>query len=114
MKIKIESAKLGGSVSVISSKSLTHRAIFAACLSKQTCVVKNVINSFEVVSSLRILKTLNINFTLKNGELKVFGCFQNLINQSKIKLINCGESGSSLCFLVPILAGLKLNFNFRG
>ncbi len=114
MKIKIEPKNLGGSISVISSKSLTHRAIFAACLSEQVCVVKNVVNSFDVVSTLRILKTLNINFTLKDGELKVFGCFQNLNNQSEVKLINCGESGSSLRFLVPILAGLKLNFKLTG
>ncbi len=116
MNLKIFPFPLAGEVEVPPSKSLAHRAIIAAALSNGTSVLKNVVCSGDVIVTLNAIKALGVDFSFSETNLTVFG---GLLNQSKkfrgkSLEIYCGESASSLRFLVPVVAALGFKVRFFG
>lgn len=116
MKLKIFPSQLVGEVDVPPSKSLAHRAIIAAALSNGTSVIENIVCSRDIIVTLNAIKALGVDFSFSGTTLKVFG---GLLNQSKKfvgknLVIDCGESASSLRFLVPVVAALGFKVSFVG
>jgi len=56
--IKIIPASLKGKVSVPSSKSLGHRAIIAAGLSTDNCIIENIVFSEDILATCNAMRTL--------------------------------------------------------
>lgn len=144
MDIKIKPSKLCGEVIVPPSKSFAHRAIICASLSDGKSVIKNVELSDDIKATLNAMKSLGIEynvegtnieinginyekkFNIKDKERKIKSIEENLkyneimVNNEKINnkkiIVNCNESGSTLRFLIPIVAslGYKCRFEMRG
>ncbi|MBR2029495.1 MAG: 3-phosphoshikimate 1-carboxyvinyltransferase, partial [Clostridia bacterium] len=91
------------------SKSMAHRAILAAMLSQEPCVVDNVCLSDDVKATLSAAKALGKSWSYSNG--KVFFSEKENVDFADI---NANESGSTLRFLIPICGALGVTTTFSG
>ena len=105
MKIKIFKGNASGSVMAPPSKSYAHRLLIASFLSNKKCVVSNVELSNDIKATLNCIKELGGSFEIKDNEVIFDGK-----NDKEIKdeyVLDCGESGSTIRFLIPIALVLK-------
>lgn len=98
-KAIINPSELCGEVKIPPSKSLQHRAIIAAAFSSGESYINNVEFSKDIEATCRILNNLGVTIDKKDHGVKVKskGNFK-VIN----KTLNCGESGSTLRFTIPM------------
>ena len=82
-----------------SSKSLGHRAVVCAALANSESVIRRVNLSEDIQATLDGVTVLGARWHLDGGTLFVSGG-QNLCGHQ----IDCGESGSTLRFLIPVAA----------
>lgn len=105
---------LKGSVVIPPSKSVAHRAIIAAALSNAECVIDNVAMNADIEATLGGIRALGSKFTYnkKTMQVKISPKKQT----SKVNEIDCGESGSTIRFLMPIalLSGKDNTFICHG
>ncbi len=92
--LRIEPSVLQGSLKVPASKSITHRALICAALSGTPCRVSNALVSDDTLATAAALKVLGTRF---EGEI-VDG--RGLFKTGGT--LFCGESGSTLRFLLPL------------
>lgn len=94
--IRLETNKLVGTVTIPPSKSLAHRALILASLAKHDVLIKNIAYSNDILATIACLENLGIEI-IKNSD-------SVLVKKStikKVKDLNCGESGSTLRFMIP-------------
>ncbi len=91
------------------SKSMAHRAILAAMLSQEPCVVDNVCLSADVKATLSAAKALGKNWSYSDGKV-TFGKRE----QVTFANIDANESGSTLRFLIPICGAMGVTTTFVG
>lgn len=92
--MRIEPAALQGIVKVPASKSLTHRALICAALTRKTCRIGNVLISDDTLATAAALKVLGAKFA--GEQIDGSGLFKTG------GTLYCGESGSTLRFLLPL------------
>ena len=88
---------------------MAHRAILAAMLANQPCVVDNVCLSADIKATLASAKALGKEYTYCDGKV-FFGVKKQVDNV----VINANESGSTLRFLMPICGALGVTTTFVG
>lgn len=112
-KVKVYNDRLSGTVSVPPSKSAAHRAIICASLSRGKSVISPVEMSEDVRATIECMKSLGTELSLEGRTLTVDG--SKTLSAEKA-LLNCGESGSTLRFLIPVAAvgGVDAVFTGRG
>jgi len=99
MKLDLIPNKLSGSVVIPPSKSLAHRGIIAASLAKGKSKITNLNFSNDITITTNAMKGLGVdvevfeNYEIINGSEKLI---------RKNKVIDCGESGSTIRFMIPI------------
>lgn len=105
MDITIAPHKLAGTVTPPPSKSQAHRALIAAALAQGESVISNVAFSQDIEATLRCLGELGADFTVDGGSVTVRGMGANAMSPLRRMAhprLDCGESGSTLRFLIPI------------
>ena len=111
MNVRISKFSAKGSVVAPPSKSLAHRLLIAAALKNGRSVIKNVGFSADVTSTFDCLTALGAKITVENGNAEVYG-IQNLVGEDlsgkEIFVLNAGESGSTLRFLMPVVAAFGI------
>lgn len=107
MRVTIEKSRAHGAVFAPPSKSMAHRALICAALAEGTGFVRNVGISRDVEATLRCLKALGAEYTLVGGGVKISPIN---IKGTVGKKLDCGESGSTLRFMIPLclLFGQKI------
>lgn len=112
--IKLMPGQVGGAAQVPTSKSLGHRAILAAALAEGTSQIDQISYSEDIVATIDVARQLGaVVEKLSESSLKIHG----IAGHSEIKditTIDCHESGSTLRFVVPILAALERPALFTG
>ena len=109
--IKIIPAALKGKISVPSSKSLCHRAIIAAGLAADNCIIENVVFSEDILATCNAMRDIGVSVSVSEDKLTIKGSkFASAINNK----IDCKESGSTLRFLIPIVLLTEKKFTFIG
>lgn len=98
-KITIIPKKLKGLVKIPPSKSLGHRGIICASLSKGISTIENIDFSDDIIATIKAMETLGTEITCENNKLIVNG--KNTFAKTG-GIIDCNESGSTLRFLVPL------------
>ena len=100
-----------GTVNVPPSKSDVHRAIICAAMANGVSRISPVALSNDIKATIGCIKALGADAVLENNVLTVDG-----INMYKNKtaLLDCGESGSTLRFFIPIAAVGNINAIFVG
>lgn len=112
MDICIQPAKLSGTVNIPASKSVAHRMIICAGLSKGISTITGVNFSNDIYATIHAMEALGASFEIVDSTIIVTGLGDRLIK--KTADISCIESGSTLRFLIPIAAALGVNTTFYG
>src|SRR5690606_13596460 len=97
---------LSGTLSIPSSKSLSHRYVLAASLAEGKSEILNILESDDLDYTKQALINLGVKIektSITGGHLSV-----------KSHVIDCGESGSTLRFLIPVAMLLKDEITFVG
>ncbi len=110
MDIKIYPSKLIGTVKAPSSKSYSHRMIIAAALAGGVSEICNVTESDDINVTAGAMEALGAKILADEGTYTVSG----IKTPAKKAYINCGESGSTLRFMIPVAAALGTNATFDG
>ena len=100
----------GGIIDIPPAKSYGHRSIICAALSESKTVISNMDMSEDMKASLNFLKAMGGSFTCENRMLTVYP----IINNKEECEIDCIESGSTLRFIIPIIAALGKTCFLKG
>ncbi|MBC8060186.1 MAG: 3-phosphoshikimate 1-carboxyvinyltransferase [Clostridiaceae bacterium] len=111
MDIEIQPGALKGTVNIPSSKSLCHRAIIAAGLSKGNSNLENILFSKDIEASIDAMVNLGAKIISEGDKLLIEGIGFPELRKSEI---NCNESGSTLRFLIPIALLQDNKITFTG
>lgn len=95
MNVTIQPKRLHGSVTPPPSKSRAHRVLIAAMLAGEKLDLTGMGDSQDIEATARCLRTLG-----ESGE--------------ELPLLDCGESGSTLRFLIPLALALRDGGRFVG
>ena len=99
VKVNIQPCKLEGAVTPPSSKSQAHRAVLALMLARGEGCLSNLSVSQDIHA------TQDCAAALKSGRPA---------GEDGLPLLNCGESGSTLRFLIPVALALRGGGHFTG
>ncbi len=109
MKASVSCRAPHGRVQVIPSKSVAHRALISAALSdEETKIICNA-RSKDIEATARVLSSLGAEISEEGG------CFLvRPIKNFRDSDLDCGESGSTLRFLIPVAATISKETTFDG
>lgn len=108
---------LNGQVRIPSSKSISHRLLIAAALAHGESVVRRVDPSNDIDATVQVLSALGAAVRTANcADGSVDYYIRGIPPQYPDTAISadCGESGSTLRFLVPVAAALGIPARFTG
>ena len=113
MLATIHPGPIGGAVTVPPSKSIAHRTVLAAGLAKGLSRVYNLDPSQDIAATLAAVRAFGakVKLTETYADIEGRGGFATILRP-----VDCGESGSTLRFLVPVLSltGQQVEFTGRG
>ncbi|HKL93913.1 MAG TPA: 3-phosphoshikimate 1-carboxyvinyltransferase, partial [Clostridia bacterium] len=112
MNVKIEQSKLYGCVTIPASKSFAHRILLAAALCGESTTVKGKLLGDDIFATIACLEKIGAHFWETN-ENELLVTPSSFSKQNKYKF-NAQESGSTLRFLLPVVAALGLTATFLG
>ncbi len=104
-------SRLTGTVQAPPSKSAAHRALICAALSRGVCQVKNISASQDMQATLRAVRAMGIHAELEHDSVSLSPA---QIQPDLPVTVDCGESGSTLRFFIPIFAALGIPAVFTG
>lgn len=110
MNRTIKPSKLIGRVKAPSSKSLSHRMIIAAALADGVSEISAVNHSEDIDATVNAMTALGAKI-INDDDVYTIKGIGNAVNEAKI---NCRESGSTLRFLIPVVAALGCKTEFSG
>lgn len=110
MDVKIYPSKLIGTLNAPSSKSYSHRMIIAAALAGGISEISNVTGSDDIKVTAGAMEALGAD-VLADGDVYTVRGIKTPAAKADI---DCGESGSTLRFIIPVAAALGTNATFRG
>lgn len=102
--------KLRGEVTAPPSKSEAHRLLIAAALAKGRSVITGLAMSQDIAATAGALEAFGARIVIKDGTAVVDGITEPPGTAS----VDCGESGSTLRFLIPVAAALGIRATFIG
>lgn len=102
MLIRIEPAKLHGSIKAIPSKSAAHRLLICAALADKETSISCPALSKDIEATAQCLAALGAGIEYNEGVFYV----RPIDKVNENALLDCGESGSTLRFLLPVVCAL--------
>ena len=112
MNVKIGKNPLQkGQVRMISSKSDGHRSLIAAALAEEESVLFVDGWSEDLAATVRCLKALGAEIYQEPSGIEIIPIPRNLEGEV---VLDCGESGATLRFLLPLAAALGRKVVFHG
>ena len=106
MTVTIKKSKANGSVLAPPSKSMAHRALICGALSTES-KINNIEYSNDISATLDCLASLGTKVQKCGNAVSIGGLNPDISNNATL---DCGESGSTLRFLIPLcmLTGKKI------
>lgn len=111
MEVTIYPGRLAGEVCIPASKSMSHRAVICAGLSKGISIINNVGMSQDIEATCGAMRSLGVTIEKEAASLRIKGSTALELINSKI---DCRESGSTLRFMIPIAASTGEQVAFYG
>ena len=102
MKAIISPAALSGSIPAIASKSQAHRLLICAALADRPTVLACASLSEDILATADCLRALGAKIEYTDGAFSVIP----IENPTPNARLDCGESGSTLRFLLPVVCAL--------
>lgn len=106
----ISPAPLSGTIPAIASKSDAHRLLILAALAEGETHLLLEQRSEDIDTTIRCLRALGAGIGVTEGGVRVRG----IERAAEHPLLDCGESGSTLRFLLPVAAALSSQAAFNG
>lgn len=111
MIAQIDKYSLVGAVTAPPSKSMAHRMLVLAALSRGVCKVTNLAYSEDVLAMLDCISALGAVCKINGSTAEIDGRgFLSNVDST----LNCRESGNTLRFLIPIALTLDRKIRFNG
>ncbi len=115
MNLFVKTDRVDGSVNIISSKSHLHRVLIVCALSKDKTPKKIYYFgklSLDVLSTVSCLKKIGAKIAVYKKFIRVLPIDKPIDNVE----VNCGESGSTLRFILPVFSSLGISYkvNVKG
>lgn len=110
MDVKIAPAPLAGTLPAIPSKSDAHRALICSALADRPTVLELPQTSADIDATCACLEALGA-IIARRGDTVTVTPIRSLPDKA---LLDCGESGSTLRFLLPVAAALCPSVCFTG
>lgn len=98
---------LGGEIAAIASKSQAHRYLICAALADGISHIRCDERSADIDATVRCLNALGASISYENNHFTV-----QPIQKAEFGILDCGESGSTLRFLIPVVAALGCGADF--
>ena len=108
MELFLPHGPLGGRVASIASKSQLQRLLLCAALADRETVVHGASDAADVQAMCRCLRALGARATADGKTLRV-----QPVTEQAHGAADCGESGATLRFLLPVAAALGRETTFR-
>lgn len=113
MRVTIAPSHISGALSAPPSKSMAHRALICAALAEGESHITNLSGSEDISATCRALTLLGAKFT-PEGENGVCVTGTGGHIAAPEVPVDCGESGSTLRFLIPVFARCGKPVTFIG
>lgn len=110
MDTTLSPAPLTGRVAAIPSKSDAHRVLICAALSDRPVRFPLAASSADIDATAACLRALGAKIEMENGTCRV----TPIGTPTSSPVLDCGESGSTLRFLLPVAAALGCDATFVG
>ncbi len=110
MTVNIRQSRISGVAIPPSSKSAAHRAVIAAAISRGESKIYGVSECDDITATLGAVSALGAKTHYDGNCVSVRG----IEAAPKKAIIDCGESGSTLRFMIPIAAAYGVNATFIG
>lgn len=115
MDIRITPKKLSGTVTPPPSKSQAHRLLIAAALGDGVSTLSGLADSQDIQATRRCLCALGVRIDdLSPGTVRVHGLGNTAVEAGPAPILDCGESGSTLRFLIPLALLVNESACFTG
>lgn len=109
MELTLSKGSIGGVIEAMASKSQAHRLLICAALSDRPTEILCKDISADMEATAGCLQALGAGITYAHGAFSVTPIKKPMENP----LLDCGESGSTLRFLLPVAGALGVNATFR-
>jgi 3-phosphoshikimate 1-carboxyvinyltransferase len=110
MNVTIQPKPLRGVLKAISSKSDVHRLLICAALCDGPVQIQIDGLSQDIEATARCLNALGASVLLEEGRIRV----SPIMHVPSNAVLDCGESGSTLRFLLPVACALGADAAFTG
>ncbi len=117
MNITILPTRLQGAVTPPPSKSQAHRFLLAAALAQGESTISNVALSQDIAATIRCLEQLGARIQVHGSTVTVAGVEaspMSPLRRMALPRLDCGESGSTLRFLIPVALAVRGGGIFTG
>ncbi len=108
MDITITPGKLNGTITAIPSKSQAHRLLICAAFADRPTFLHCAATNQDIEATASCLRSLGANITYDNGKYHV----SPVVQLPESATMYCGESGSTLRFMLPIVGALGVDTTF--
>lgn len=109
MRIRLEPARLSGTISAIPSKSDAHRLLIASLLAEEKTEIYLPSSSVDIDTTVECIRTLGAKVTV-NGDILLIEKGEKVNDVT----LDCSESGSTFRFMVPVASVLCDKVSFVG
>ncbi len=109
MQITCIPSLLGGKIKAISSKSDAHRLLICGALSQNETKIYCNVMSKDIAATIDCLKAMGTDISVCGDTITVK---PNRFNTKAT--LDCGESGSTLRFLMPVVSALGIDTTIKG
>lgn len=109
--IKIEPSALTGEVQIPASKSMSHRSLIGAALAEGVSEIQSLQASADIQATLKAIEALGAEVSTVGDRLQIKGASRTGLaeqtskaqpNEERCLTFPCGESGSTLRFMIPV------------
>ena len=111
MKVRITPAKLKGEIQAIPSKSIAHRLLICAAMTTGITRVRCKTSSEDIDATVSCLRAMGSNIVRIGNTYLVP---KVTVHAGQSVEFDCGESGTTLRFMMCVAAGLGLCARFKG
>lgn len=113
MDIEVKKKRfLKGIISVPGDKSISHRAVMIGSIAEGITEIENFLLGEDCISTINCMKNLGVDIELKGTNVKVHG--KGLYLNKSEKILDVGNSGTTIRLLMGILAGQKFETTLTG
>lgn len=106
----LQPSRLSGEVQAIASKSVAHRLLIGAALADKPTLIKGRFSGRDIRDTASCLRALGAKITQTGDSIKVIP----IIPPYGESILDCGESGSTLRFMLPLACALGKDCVFIG